>query len=164
MFQKLYRHLEDIGNAVKQQGERSALSQQWGAKISGQLEDIQETFRQKPKRGPWRFPAIIGGVLTALLVSVVVLLFLSIKDLRNDTHVALDRSAENGQASLVLFTQVKASHERTRDLETEVARLDSLVQLQSQTIFELKKLNETTVQNFLHIRRDLHEMKKDDER
>lgn len=164
MFQKLYRHLEELNTTVKKQEEHQSISEQWGAKMSEQLEGIRKALQQKPQPTPWRPVAAIGAMLTAAVVTVLILLFISMKNIGGNARAALDRSADNGQASLILFTQLKASHERTKDLETEVAHLDSLVQLQSQTIIELKKLNETTVRSFLYIRNDLRQMKQDSAR
>ena len=170
MFQKLYRHLEDISSAAKRQEESVALSQQWGAKISGQLDDIKVGFRQledmkeglqqKPQSVPWKHFYAIGALLSVLLISVLVMFSIWIKNIRDNTQTALDRSADNGQASLVMFTQLKAAHEKTRVLETQVTSLDSLVRIQSQTIAELKKLNETAVRNLVHIHNDLQQINK----
>ena len=162
MFQKLYRHLEELNTTVKRQEEHHSNSGQWSAKISGQLEEIKHTVQQeqqKPKSTAWRPVLAIATVLTASVICVLILVIISMKNIGGNTQAALDRSADNKQASLILFTQLKAAHERTKELETEVAHLDTLVQLQSRTIVELKKLNETTVRSFLHIRNDLQQIK-----
>lgn len=169
MFQKLYKHLEEINAAARQQQasleeinaatreQQASLShsESWSGKISEQLEALNGSLLAIRRQRSLRFLGIVNLAVAIMSITMIAILSIYSLHLSGATQKALDRAAESSRASRIVFTQYQNITEKQQELESKVARLDTLAQRQAQAILELKKLNITAVRTFVQIRRDL---------
>lgn len=156
MFQKLYRHLEQITENTRQQQINTEQTAEWAEKLSTQLAELNTSIRSLDKHRSRRnlqaaafFLAGMGLVLLGILSTYTF-------HLSKTADVARDRSV----ASLVAYGLVNSRYQTVNDktitLEARTARLDSLIDRQAQTIDELKKLNATSIRTIYYLQRRLY--------
>ena len=74
MFQKLYRHLEEINANTQQQEANFQQAQEWAEKISTQLEMLNTSVRSLDQRRPRRGPQVAGFILAGMVLVLLVIL------------------------------------------------------------------------------------------
>jgi hypothetical protein len=198
MFQKLYKHLEEMNGSLREQCHSNAETKQLAERTSEQLDSVKdsmlvqnkllisqnmlskEVFSQS-RRG-------LGPVLQAAnlflscvgFVVIVIFSYYTFELSRITGKLLHGQSLSSGQAtpsgraaSFVRQTgqpsvpadklpgQMGGSLERPAGMgpqagtEQHLAKLDSLISEQAQSIKELRKLNTISVRTFSHIRRHL---------
>lgn len=157
MFQKLYKHLEEISHNTQQYQNTRLYTQELAGKISGQLEAINSSIRQQSQlRGRIQHMLLTTNILLALLGTVIVVtLVWRTLSVSAATKVALDRSAETSRLSGIAFTRYQEMEHRFQDMQDQASRLDSLIVEQDKTIKELQKLNKVTAQAFFQLKKDM---------
>ena len=155
MFQKLYRHLEQITENTRQQQINSEHTGEWAEKISTQLAELNTSIRALHKDRSRRIVQSAGFFLAG--IGLVLLGILSIYTLR--LSKSADEARHRSDASLVAYGLVNSRcqviNDKALGLEARTDRLDSLVQYQEQTIQELKKLNASSVRTIFYLQRRL---------
>jgi len=168
MFQKLYKHLEEMNDSLRQDKEHSAGNSQLTAKISAQLEEVNrsilmqnsllelqkkqiETAQAQNRRGLTPILQVVNLCISC--VGIVVIIFFAYYTLQW-RRVPLSPSVPVIQTSL----PSSADTETARDLQIHLAKLDTLINEQTQSLKELKKLNATSVRAFWNIRRRLDQV------
>lgn len=156
MFQKLYRHLEQITENTRQQQINSEHAGLWAEKISSQLADLNTSIRSLDKQRSRRnllaaafFLAGMGLVLLGILSTYTF-------HLSKAAEVARDRSVASLVAYGLVNSRCQAVNDKALNLEAKTARLDSLVEDQEQTIDELKKLNASSIRTIYYLQRRLN--------
>jgi hypothetical protein len=155
MFQKLYQHLEQINAHTRQQQINTGETAAWAEKISIQLENLNGSMQSLNKQRPSRAPQIAGFVLAGMGLVLLGILSTYTFRLSRSADVARDRSVASLVAYGLVNSRCQAVNDKTLTLEARTARLDSLVQEQSQTIQELKKLNTSAIHTIFYLQRQL---------
>jgi hypothetical protein len=182
MFRNLFRHLEDISANTRQQQSILSDSGKWSAKISEQLETLNQALlaQSQAPAAPSQDMQTLNQEFHTLNQSLIIQQQRSIRSLRiasftmagigvclivlisvNSLHLSqfsrkiADETIGNNRASAIALDQYKSLGDKQDGLEEQVGHLDSVVAQQAQMIVELKKLNTTAVRTFIHIRRDL---------
>lgn len=149
MFQKLYRHLEDIKESLQRDRRDSTNTEavQVGGKVIEQLEQLNARLHTLQRQSLLS----ISGVLLVVTLSCGVF-FLTRFD-----HGPRNDRAILPQPSMAGTSQPKDEElaEKRRMLE-HLNALDSLIVEQARSIRELKELNATSVATFRRIRRHFY--------
>jgi hypothetical protein len=171
MFQKLYRHLEEINKNVRQE-ETTAAVDRLGDKLSEQLESAntailyqnklllsqQETLvkaNAPGKRGVTRVLPIVNLFLSSIGIVVLLVLSFTTYRLAQTTARVTGNVAQAPVAVAPLERDNAVSKEsatRAAAQQEHLARLDSLVTQQAETIKELKTLNSVALFALKNIR------------
>lgn len=160
MFRNLLKQLEDISANTRQQQSSLSDSGEWSAKISGQLETLNQELQKlnQPilvqQQRSLRSLRIISLTMAGFGACLIVLLFIYSFNLSQSSRKA-DETIGNNRAAARALDDYRSLGNKQDRLEEQVSRLDSVVAQQAQMIVELKKLNTTAVRTFVHIRRDL---------
>jgi hypothetical protein len=168
MFQKLYKHLEEMSASLRQQQAGTVDAKQLAGKISEQLETVkdsvlsqnelllsqnklsQEAYLQK-KRGLAPVLQVVNLFLTCVGIVVIIIFSHYAFELSKITGRLVNSGAPaSGQAA-----QAALSARQSCGSEEHFAKLDSLINEQGQAIKELKSLNTAAVRTFVRIRRHL---------
>lgn len=158
MFQKLYRHLEQINANTRQQQIDPAQTELWAEKISAQLDVLNTSVRSLNDRPRRRNGARIAGFfLAGMALALLGILSTYTFRLSNVADVARDRSTASLQAYGIVNNRYNEVNDKALDLEARTARLDSLVQDQNKTIQELKKLNTSAIHTIFFLQRKLQQ-------
>jgi hypothetical protein len=171
MFQKLYKHLEEMNIHLRQQRIDINDAKQEAGKVSGQLETINNTIlsQNKPKGGMG--PMLQVANLLLCCVAVVVIFFFSYYTLKlsHITRELVKREISasgqvvpsgpttvSRQISMDKLTgQMQEAMDRHALQQRHLVLLDSLITEQAHSIRELQKLNLVAVRTFSHIKRHL---------
>jgi hypothetical protein len=173
MFQKLYRHLEEINNSLRE--DRMGGANQMGQAIIDQLERVNSTLdrvqRQlNAERNASVTPVVSSArpmwttILWVIVVAAVVptLIFMSLTLSQINTglaaqalHSSIVPSGAIPTANLDNTVAVEPAGvaESRMAVQRHLATLDSLIAEQEQAVAELKKLNATAVSTMRSIRR-----------
>ena len=146
MFQKLYRHLEDIKEGLRRDQHDSTNMEavQVGGKVIEQLESLNARLHKLQQQSLF---AISGILLVMTLFGGVFLLMRFDQSPRNDRTISAQPSFSNTPRS-------KEEELAERNIMLgHLNMLDSLVIEQARSIRELKQLNATSVATFRRIRR-----------
>jgi hypothetical protein len=154
MFKNLFKHLEDISANTRQQQSLLSDSGKWSAKISEQLDILNQALLLQQQRFI-RSLRIISFTMAGFGACLIVVLSLYSLDLSQSSRKAADETVGNRRASATAMERYRSLGDQQSRLEEQVSHLDSVVAQQEQMIVELKKLNTTAVRTFVHIRRDL---------
>ena len=161
MFRNLFKHLEDISANTRQQQSSLSDSGKWSARISGQLETLNQALQilnqalQSQQQRSIRSLRILTFAIAGFGVCLITLLSIYSFNLSQSSRKAADETIGNNRASATALDHYKSLGDKQERLEDQVSHLDSVVAQQAQMIVELKKLNTTAVRTFVHIRRDL---------
>ena len=158
MFQKLYHHLEQINANTRQQQANAEQAEHWAGKISAQLDALNTTVRSLNDKPPRRNGAQIAGFFLAGM-ALALLGILSTYTFRLSTvaGVARDRSTASLQAYGLVNSRYNEVNDKALDLEAHTTRLDSLVEQQTRTIQELKRLNTSAIHTIYFLQRKLQQ-------
>jgi len=165
MFQKLYKHLEDINFNTREQLQATQEGKQTTERLSDQIEafhrSLAEALAAQQARSSVEGTSghskgkLITITLSVLAVIILVGLSYFTFQLAKASRYAIDHSGESSKSVTVAFSRYNEAVQRVALDEEKIARLDSLISQQSRSIKELKKLNETAVRTFIRIRNDL---------
>lgn len=155
MFQKLYKHLEEISRNTERDSAQSLINEQWKERIYEQLESIKGSMQSQKKYLVPR-SLLVSTVLISCLafVLVIVVTWRSVQ-LSSAAGMSLHRSTETARQTGIAFRNFQTLQLEHINLEEKTARLDSLVQQQSQTIRELKKLNEVAIRSLIRMKKTI---------
>jgi hypothetical protein len=131
------------------------LSEEWAGRISGQLESINSSILSQKKYAVPRSLLVGTVVISCLGLALVIVVAWHSFQLSRATDVSLQRSSETARQAGIAFKNYQELQQQHTSLEAETVRLDSLVQQQSQTIKELKKLNEVAVRAFIQLKKSV---------
>ncbi len=182
MFRNLFKYLEDISANTRQQQSSLSDAGKWPAKISGQLETLNQALQtqnqtlqtpnhelqtlnqelqilnqalQSQQQRSIRSLRIISFTMAGFGVCLIILLSIYSFNLSQSARKAADETIGNNKASDIALDHYRSLGDKQGRLEEQVSHLDSVIAQQAQMIVELKKLNATAVRTFVHIRRDL---------
>jgi hypothetical protein len=161
MFRNLFRHLEDISANTRQQQSALSDSGKWSARISEQLETLNQALILQQKRAI-RSLRIISFAMAGFGACLIVLISIYNLNLSRYTRKAAAETIGNNRAVALTLEHYRSIGDNQDRLQERVGHLDSVVAQQAQMIVELKKLNTTAVRTFIHIRRDLHQRQNPD--
>jgi|SRR6185312_12302569 len=153
MFQKLYRHLEQITENTRQQQITAEQTALWCEKLSTQLTDLNTSIRSLDQQRTRRSLQAAAFFLAGMGLVVLGILATYTLHLSKATDAARDRSVASLMAYGVVNSRCQAVNDKALTLESRTARLDSLVQDQEQTIEELKKLNAASIRTIYYLQR-----------
>ena len=164
MLQKLYKHLEEINNHLRQDKIHAA-ENRLGDKIDKLLllQQAQPVETALPEMsGVRRILPIANLLICSIGIIVLFALTYYTFQLAQMTHKMEEerlkapvKTAGSAERPNVYFAQMEASIERQSVLQQQLAKLDSLVVEQAKSIKELKNLNVTAVATFKSIRKQL---------
>lgn len=155
MFQKLYRHLEDINSSLKKE-KPDFTDEQLANRITEKLDavnaSILEQNRVKTSRSLPIFNSIlsIAGVVVVLILSYYTFHLARVTDKLANSPIQSQPAPQLPERSAAL---ISADNKKEDVLQQHLARLDSLIAEQSQSLKELKKLNAVAVANFSNLRK-----------
>jgi len=165
MFQKLYKHLEDINFNTREQLQATQEGKETTERLSDQVEAVHRSLAQALAAQQARSSVegtsgrsrgkLITITLSVLAIIILVGLAYSTFQLAEASRYAIDHSVESSKSVTVAFSRYREAMQRIALDEETIVRLDSLISQQSRSIRELKKLNETSVRTFIRIRNDL---------
>lgn len=158
MFQKLYKHLEDINASIREKEGETVDANQVRGKILEQLQQLNDSIRLREERllSVQRTLARYMGIGSGLvIVCTAVLIFIDIR-LRPATAL---RSAPTAtyQTTRPAFATPTAEDVRYRE---NVQKLDTLVAEQAKSLKELTTLNRSAVYSLRRIRKYFAEQDK----
>ncbi len=157
MFQKLYRHLEDISNNLCRQELAAGTGGKYDKDILQQLETLTETIKSAnlDLQGAIKTPKPGSPVLTIIAcAAIAVMVFLGFR------LSALTHELVNGQERISRQGEMEIANNRYRlipdklqkDAVARIAGLDSIIGQQNRAILELKELNKTAVHTFTRLK------------
>jgi hypothetical protein len=156
MFQKLYRHLEQITENTRQQQINSEQAGLWAEKLSSQMVELNNSIRSLDKQRSRRNLQAAAFFLAGMGLVVLGILATYTLHLSKAADQARDRSVASLVAYGLVNSRCRAVNDKALNLEARTARLDSLVQDQEQTIEELKKLNASSIRTIYYLERRLN--------
>jgi hypothetical protein len=156
MFQKLYRHLEQINASTRRQETSVEHAEEWARKISDQLAELNIVVRSLEREPPRRPARLVGIFLAGVGITVLGLLAVYTFRLSAMTNSARDKSTASLEAYGILNTRFSTVAGKTVSLEAGTERLDSLVRQQAQTIDLLKRMNASTIRATNYFQRELY--------
>jgi hypothetical protein len=156
MFQKLYRHLEQITENTRQQQINSVEAGLWAEKISTQLTELNTAIRALDRQRSRRTLQSAGFFLAGMGLVVLGILSTYTLHLSKAADAARDQSVASLMAYGLVNSRFQTVNDKTVTLEARTTRLDSLVDQQTQTIDELKKLNAASIRTIFRLQRRLH--------
>jgi len=162
MFQKLYKHLEDINLNTREQLQVTLEGKETTERLSDQVEavhrslaqalaaqqagsSVEDTFSRSRSK-------LITITVSALAVIILGGLAYFTFQLAKASRYAIDHSVESSKSVTAAFARYSEAIQRVALDEEKIVRLDSLISQQSRSISELKKLNATSVRTFIRIR------------
>jgi len=165
MFQKLYKHLEDINLNTREQLQATQERKKTTERLSDQVEAVHRSLaqvlaaRQAGSSVESTFRRSRGKLITvtASALAIIILAGLSYFTFQvvKASRYAIDHSVESSKSVNVAFARYNEAMQKVALDEENIVRLDSLISQQSRSISELKKLNATSVRTFIRIRNDL---------
>ena len=148
MFQKLYRHLEDI-NASLHEKEDDTAANLAREKMLDQLRQLNDSIRTREaqlvsaRRAIARYVGICSGLIIFCMAAFIF------------AEIRLQPAETPAKAPVFVGPPAEEVHYREN-----VQKLDSLVAEQAQTIKELTKLNRSAVYSLRQIRKHFEELDK----
>ena len=155
MFQKLYKHLDDISLSLREKDPGTDAANQVREKMLEQLQQLNESIRAgeaqvlSEQRKFAKYVAVGNGII---IFFIAVLIFVEIR-----TRPTAEPVAVTHQIPAPPLAETSADDIRRRENEQ---RLDSLVTVQSQSIKELKDLNKSAVYSLRRIRKHFEDLDK----
>jgi len=157
MFQKLYHHLEQINANTRRQQLNSEHADVWAEKLSTQLDVLNTSVRSLDTQRSRRVVTGTGFLLAGMGLVMMGILSTYTFRLSTAADLARDRSVASLAAYGIVNNRFREVNDKAIDLEARTARLDSLVQQQSRTILELKKLNASAIRTIYYLQRELYQ-------
>ncbi|HTI10613.1 MAG TPA: hypothetical protein VL832_18720 [Puia sp.] len=174
MFQKLYKHLEEMNTHLRQQQIHIDGANQQGGKVSGQLETINNAILVQNellasqnmlakealvhrKGGLAPILQVVNLVLCCAGIVIIILFSYYTFKLSHLTQaLTTGQPPASRQISIdKLSRQTQEAIDQQSLQQQHLARLDSLISEQARGIQELRKLNTVAVRTFSHIKRHL---------
>ncbi|WP_431210196.1 hypothetical protein ACQ86N_29685 [Puia sp. P3] len=158
MFQRLYKHLDDISASLRQKDDSTGTANQTREKILEQLQQLNDSIRlreaeQLSAQRKLTGSIALGGGLVVLCIAAMIFV-----------EVRIHPNAARGTGQPLTHqtagpTQSETPAEDPRYHE-KMQRLDSLVAEQSQSIKELKELNKSAIYSLRRIRKHFDDLDK----
>lgn len=152
MFQKLYKHLEDINTSLRQI-EKHEESSDLPNQILGQLAQLNDILGRHQERAlaiQRRFSALASVIIGLLVLGIAVLGWTEISQQRRSSSAVKSMAIQKSDSLQEIFaSRQQATHQAHLD------KLDALVIEQSESIKALKQLNTTATVALKRIRRHL---------
>jgi CHASE3 domain sensor protein len=157
MFQRLYKHLDDISASLRQKDDSTGTANQTREKILEQLQQLNDSIRlreaeQASAQRKLAGSIALGGGLVVLCIAALIFV---------EVRIHPTAARETGQP-LTHQTGPSPSETPTEDprYHEKMQRLDSLVAEQSQSIKELKELNKSAIYSLRRIRKHFDDLDK----
>lgn len=157
MFQKLYRHLEEMNDNLRRQGLAAGTSSTYEKEILEQLSSLNETVKSAKldlRRGVKK-PSSVLPIITVSMVGVAVgaVVFMNLQ-LSELSHRLIDRGEKDNHKIELQSEATRDRQELHRQQKIEAAQLttlDSIIIQESQALLELKALNKISVRTFIRL-------------
>jgi len=158
MFQKLYRHLEEVNANLRRQELAAETSGTYEKEILEQLQVLNARIESGKialqgalKRPSPVFPIVIL-VVAILAIGAIVFLDLRVSDLTRGLAVSEDKANRQVELQIESTRKGRSLYSQQQEEAAQLSRLDSIIREQNQTILELKDLNKISVHTFVRLK------------
>jgi hypothetical protein len=157
MFQKLYRHLEEINTTLRRQEAAVGTSGIYEKEILQQLHVLNETIELAKKerqtvKSPSPVMPVAFLVMAFIAIGAIVVLNFQISDLTRNLANAQEKAIRQIQMEQANTGDRQNQLRQQKQGAAQLTRLDSIVSQQNQAILELKDLNKISVHTYIRLK------------
>ena len=162
MFQKLYKHLEEVNSTLRRQELAAGTSSTYEKEIIKQLQHLNETIKAGQRDSPLASPLavkkrgrlipVVIAALACVAVGAIVVLGFRLSDLTRAFVNTQEKASRQSQTQREYSLEQENLHTRQLDVTAQITRLDSIISQENQALMELKELNKASVHTFMRLR------------